>query len=118
MPDILQIEWGFTMQVIPLLAIPSRTFQVILDDQQCRISLYQRGRRMYLDLDVGDEAVCRGAICQNRASIVQSPTRLFSGTLHFWDTLGDDPPRYDLLGTRFQLMYVSANETLPDALKF
>lgn len=78
------------MKVIPLAAIPAETFQIVLDDQQCRITLYQRGRRMYLDLDVGDEAVCRGAICQNRASIVQSPTRLFSGTLHFWDTLGDE----------------------------
>lgn len=106
------------MQVIPLLAIPSSTFQVILDDQQCRISLYQRGRRMYLDLDVDDEAVCRGAICQNRASVVQSPTRLFSGTLHFWDTLGDEPPRYDLLGTRFLLLYVADGEELPDALRF
>lgn len=106
------------MKVIPLAAIPAETFQIVLDDQQCRITLYQRGRRMYLDLDVGDEAVCRGAICQNRASIVQSPTRLFSGTLHFWDTLGDEPPQYDRLGTRFLLLYVSANETLPDELKF
>ncbi len=106
------------MKVIPLAAIPAETFQIVLDDQQCRITLYQRGRRMYLDLDVGDEAVCRGAICQNRASIVQSPTRLFSGTLHFWDTLGDDPPRYDLLGTRFLLLFVSEDEGMPDALKF
>lgn len=106
------------MQNIPLSTFPAQTFQIVLDDQQCRITLYQRGRRMYLDLDVGDEAVCRGAICQNRASIVQSPTRLFSGTLHFWDTLGDDPPRYDLLGTRFLLLYVTADEGMPDALKF
>lgn len=106
------------MKIIPLEAIPAETFQIVLDDQQCRITLYQCGRRMYLDLDVGDEAVCRGAICQNRASIVQSPTRLFSGSLHFWDTLGDEPPRYDLLGTRFQLMYISKDEALPDELKF
>ncbi|WP_308772267.1 hypothetical protein [uncultured Bilophila sp.] len=106
------------MQNIPLSSTPAQTFQVVLDDQQCRISLYQRGRRMYLDLDVDNEPVCRGAICQNRASIVQSPTRLFSGTLHFWDTLGDEPPRYDLLGSRFLLLYVADGEELPDALRF
>lgn len=106
------------MQNIPLSPIPAQTFQIVLDDQQCRIKLCQRGRRMYLDLGVGDEAVCRGAICQNRASVVQSPTRLFSGTLHFWDTLGDEPPRYDLLGTRFLLLYVADGEELPDALRF
>ncbi len=106
------------MKVIPLSAIPAETFQIVLDDQQCRITLYQRGRRMYLDLDVDNEPVCRGAICQNRASIVQSPTRLFRGSLHFWDTLGDEPPQYDQLCTRFLLLYVSANETLPDELKF
>ncbi len=106
------------MQNIPLSPIPAQTFQIVLDDQQCCISLYQRGQRIYLDLDVDDEPVCRGAICQNRASIVQSPTRLFSGSLHFWDTLGDEPPRYDLLDTRFQLMYISKDEELPDELKF
>lgn len=48
------------MKVIPLSAIPAETFQIVLDDQQCRITLYQRGRRMYLDLDVDNEPVCRG----------------------------------------------------------
>lgn len=106
------------MKVIPLSAIPAETFQVVLDDQQCRIKLCQRGRRMYLDLDVDDEAVCRGAICQNRASVVPFPTLSFSGSLHFWDTLGDEPPRYDLLGSRFLLLYVADGEELPDALRF
>ena len=106
------------MESITLSALPAQTFQAILDDQQCRISLYQRGRRMYLDLDVDDEPVCRGAICQNRASVVQSPTRLFSGSLHFWDTRGDEPPQYDRIGSRFLLLYVADGEELPDALRF
>ena len=106
------------MESITLSALPAQTFQAILDDQQCRISLYQRGRRMYLDLDVDDEPVCRGAICQNRESVVQSPTRLFSGSLHFWDTLGDEPPQYDRIGSRFLLLYVADGEELPDALRF
>lgn len=106
------------MKIIPIAAIPAQTFQIVLDDQQCRIKLCQRGRRIYLDLEADNETVCQGAICQNRASVVQSPTRLFSGTLHFWDTLGDEPPRYDLLGTRFLLLYVADGEELPDALRF
>lgn len=106
------------MESITLSALPAQTFQVVLDDQQCRITLYQRGRRMYLDLDVDDEAVCRGAICQNRASVVPFPTLNFLGSLHFWDTLGDEPPRYDLLGTRFLLLYVADGEEFPDALRF
>lgn len=106
------------MKIIHIAAIPSQTFQVVLDDQQCRITLYQGGRRMYLDLDVDDEAVCRGAICQNRASVVPFPTLNLLGSLHFWDTLGDEPPRYDLLGSRFLLLYVADGEELPDALRF
>lgn len=106
------------MQKIPLPPIPSNTFQVVLDDQQCRITLYQRGRRMYLDLEVDSETVCRGAICQNRASVVPFPTLSFSGSLHFWDTLGDEPPQYDRLGTRFLLLYLAEDEDMPDALKF
>ena len=106
------------MESITLSALPAQTFQAILDDQQCRITLYQRGRRMYLDLDVDNEPVCRGAICQNRASVVPFPTLNFLGSLHFWDTLGDEPPQYDKLGSRFLLLYVADGEKLPDALRF
>lgn len=48
------------MENITLSALAAQTFQVVLDDQQCRITLYQRGRRMYLDLEVDSETVCRG----------------------------------------------------------
>ena len=106
------------MENIILSVLAAQTFQVVLDDQQCRITLYQRGRRMYLDLEVDSETVCRGAICQNRASVVPFPTLSFSGSLHFWDTLGDEPPQYDRLGTRFLLLYLAEDEDMPDALKF
>ena len=106
------------MQNIPLSPIPAQTFQIVLDDQQCHITLYQRGRRMYLDLEADNETVCQGAICQNRASIVPFPTLNFSGSLHFWDTLGDEPPQYEQLGTRFLLLYVADGEDMPDALRF
>ena len=107
------------MQVIPLRAIPAQEFQVVLDGQDCTISLYWRWGRLYLDLTVGAEPVCRGALCQCGAGVTQFPSVAFSGSLHFWDVLGKlDAPRYDGLGERFILVYLSAGEDVPESLSY
>lgn len=107
------------MQIIPLRAIPAQVLQVVLDGQECTISLYWRWGRLYMDLDAGAAAVCRGALCQNGASITQYPSITFSGSLHFWDTLNRQAaPRYEELGGRFILVYLAAGETAPESLSY
>lgn len=106
------------MYQIPLQAIPAQRLNVVLDDQNCTIALYQRGRSLYMDLAVDSDTICNGAICRNGASIVQSPSLHFDGTLHFFDTLGNEDPQYSKLDTRWILLYVPDGEDLPEKLQF
>jgi hypothetical protein len=116
------------MRQIPLSQIPAQTFHVVLADQYCTLSLYWRQERLYLDLQAGAAVVCRGAVCQNRADIVQSRSQDFAGTLHFFDREGDRPPRWEGLHTgsggaasaagRWVLVYVEDGEELPLKLRY
>lgn len=110
------------MQQIPLSQIPGQTFNVVLAGQYCTISVYWRQERLYLDLSVGATVVCQGAVCQNRADVLQSKSQYFSGTLHFFDLDGDSPPRFEKLNTgsagRFVLLYLEDGEELPELLRF
>ncbi|MDR1396856.1 MAG: hypothetical protein LBJ14_03915 [Desulfarculales bacterium] len=110
------------MQQIPLTQIPAQSFKVILADQYCTISIRWRQERLYLDLEVGQSVICRGAICQNRADIVQSRSQNFAGTLHFIDLEGNRPPHWQGLHTgtsgRWALVYVGADEEAPQTLRF
>ena len=98
------------MEQIPLQAIPSQEVQVILDSQNCTLSVYWRFGKLYADLLVDSEPVFTGAICQNLQWVNQSPSPLFSGGLIFVDGLGDDAPRWDGLGTRWALLHLDADE--------
>lgn len=109
------------MQQIPLSRLPAQTLNVVLAGQQCTLAVYWRQERLYLDLSVGPQAVCRGAICQNRAEIVQSPSHHFAGTLHFFDLEGDLAPHWKGLHTgsdgRWALLFLEAGEAMPETLR-
>ena len=106
------------MLTIAVAPSPNQTFRCVLGWQPCVASLRQRGSRMYLDLAAGDRPIVRGAICQNGADVIQGAEPWFGGTLHFWDWEGDEPPRWDGLGSRWKLYYVPPGETLPEVLRW
>lgn len=106
------------MDEIPLSQLPNQEFTVLLDDQRCTINLYQKGLYMYLDLTVDGELVSVGNICQDGASILQSPTPLFNGSLHFYDLQGTKHPVYSGLGTRYLLVFVPDGEDVPVDMRF
>lgn len=107
---------------IPLAQIPAQTFQIVLAEQNCTISVYWRQKRLYLDLSVSDIPICIGAICQNRAEILQSPSPDFLGSLHFFDTEGDSPPLWEEVDTgasgRWILLYFEDGEEIPELLRY
>ena len=103
---------------IPLAAEPAQSLQILLDDQECAISVYTREPRLYLDLDVDGRRICTGAVCLDGAGVLQSPTAYFSGSLHFVDTRGREAPQWDGLGTRWRLLWFSADEELPERLRY
>ena len=90
---------------IPIGAIPWQTFSVVLDGQNCMISIRQVAENLYCDLTVNDIEIFKGAICADRSAINQYPSRYFSGTLYFVDTKGHERPYYDELNSRWILCY-------------
>lgn len=101
------------MEVLSVEALPNQDFQIILDEQNCLIHLYQKGDYMFLDLYVDDETIVEGAIVQPKTGIIQSPSK-FKGQLYIIDVINpsDIPkqPDYSELGDRFQLVYLTEAE--------
>lgn len=109
------------MLQIPISAIANQEFQIVLDDQNCTIHLYQLGDYFYLDLYVGDNTIIEGAIVQPKCGIVPSPTD-FKGQLYIVDEQNTpaqpDLPNLEELGTRFNLYYLTADEVTEFELRY
>lgn len=91
---------------IPLKAIPNQRFNVVLNDQNCTIHLFQRGDYLYMDFAVDDKMIRTGAICLSSTSILAYPTPYFNGYLFFTDVKRKNKePNYAELGSRFILCY-------------
>lgn len=101
------------MTEIPLIAYPSRKFQIILDGQDCTIKIYQKWNNVYLDLTVNTTPVAIGAICLLATSIVLHAQSVFRGYLFFIDMDGKEAPQWSDLGTRWRLLYYSQSEEIP-----
>lgn len=98
------------MNIIPLKSVASQTFAINLAGQDCTINVYQKTTGLYLDLYVGTTAIITTQICLDRVKLVRYAYLGFIGDLAFMDTQGVDDPVYTGLGSRFQLMYLSASE--------
>ena len=98
------------MITIPLNTAPSQELQIILNDQECTISVYQKLGSVFLDLIVGETDIQRGALCNNRLPIITAVTNDFEGNLYFVDTLGMSDPVADGVGDRYILLYATPEE--------
>lgn len=102
---------------IPVSNEPNKKYKVLLENQECTIKLYQKGNNLFLDLQVGAEQICFGAICLNLVPVVQVSNAYFSGNFVFADLLGDTAPQYEGLGERYFLVYFTEDEELPNIIK-
>lgn len=107
------------MQIVPIQPVPNQTLQAQLGGQPCVIHVYQTAYGMFVDLYVSSSLIVCGVIAENLTRIVRSLYLGFSGDLAFYDVQtvngeGADPV-YTGLGSRFLLVYVSADE-LPDGV--
>lgn len=94
------------IQKIPVKAIPNQRFNIVLNDQNCTVHLYQRGEYLYLDFIANERTIRTGTICLTDISLLQYPTPYFMGFLFFVDTKRmHKVPTFDELGTRFILCY-------------
>lgn len=103
---------------VPIKAVPNQLFKVVLDGQNCEIHIYYRFGTMYMDLICNNNVIQTGAVCRNRAGIIQAETNLFSGNLHFIDLLGETDPNYKGFADRYSLLYVAGDEVTPKGLRY
>lgn len=90
---------------IPLEAIPSQTFGIMLGEQECRITLETRGDELYFGLNLNNVNIYSGVICRDRINLTPYEYRGFVGSLYFADIQGQDDPIYNGLNDRFLLIY-------------
>lgn len=96
---------------IPLSAIPYQEFYIILNNQNCYITLRQLGDFIYCSLRVDEHRIFDNVICNINAPINVYPSPYFSGILQFYDEKGTDKPHYSELGSRWKLKYRTSRLT-------
>ena len=94
-------------QVIPITAVPSQNFTILLGTQNCALNIYQLSTGLYCDIVADQNTIVTAMICLNLVGLVRESYLGFSGQLFFYDTEGTDDPYYTGLGSRFQLVYQS-----------
>lgn len=104
-------------QIVPLSAIPAQTLSIVLNGQNCQISVYTLSTGLFLDLSVGGVQILTAMICRNAAQLLLDRTYLgFVGDLVFVDTQANPTlfdgadPVYTGLGAQFQLIYITGAE--------
>lgn len=96
-----------TFQIIPITAVGSQSFTVLLGSQQCAINVYQLSTGLYCDLVVNNNPIVSTMLCLNLVGLVREAYLGFTGQLFFYDTQGTNDPDYSGLGARYQLVYQS-----------
>ena len=97
------------MLTIPTQAVPSQQLQVVLANQNCQIAIYQKQQGLFVDLNVGGTDISTGVLALDAVPLTWNYSG-FAGNLVIVDTQGSDDPTYDGLGSRYQLVYLTAAE--------
>lgn len=90
---------------VPISAIPYQELYIILNNQNCYITLRQLGDYIYASLRVDNNVIFSNVICNINAPLNVYPSPYFTGILQFYDEKGTDKPHYSELGSRWKLKY-------------
>ncbi|WP_290371932.1 hypothetical protein [uncultured Parasutterella sp.] len=96
---------------INISALPWQEFSVVLDGQNCVISLRQVAESMYCNLTCNGVDIFKGRKICNGTPINTYPSPNFKGRLMI-DTLGNSDPQYEGLNERWILVYANDGEVL------
>lgn len=97
---------NYTKQgTITLTNDAAQQFQIVLDGQNCTISVYQKDETVYMDLFVNETPIFLGISCLDRVGIKLSDYMDFKGQLWFEDKNGTQNPQYTGFGERYLLYY-------------
>ena len=96
-----------TYQFIPISAVASQEFTILLGNQNCTIVLNQKNTGLFFDLFIGGNPIVQSMICLNLVGLIREQYLGFTGQLFFFDTQGPSDPEYTGLGSRYLLVYQS-----------
>lgn len=103
-------------QEIILISSPGQTFNVVLDDQACEISLRDRLGQTYMSIIVNGEKVWDNYLCKDRQNIKPFAYMNFKGILTFIDGEGNQDPVYTGFNERYFLLYYAEGEEVPSTI--
>lgn len=98
------------MQNIPIQPIPSQLVKVVLGGQNVQIFIYQKDQGLFVDINSDGVDIVVGVIARDAVPIICREYMGFIGNIIFVDTQGNSDPTYSGLGSRFSLVYLTADE--------
>jgi hypothetical protein len=110
------------MQTVQVSDVFSQTLQSQLGGQNVTLNIYQLSTSgvdsngnlttvgLYMDVLINGQPIITGVICHSLNRIVRNAYLGFIGDLGWVDTQGTSSPSSPGLGTRYQLMYLSADD--------
>lgn len=98
------------MQTIPLQPVPTQATKVVLGGQNVQLLIYQKPQGCFVDINADGVDVVVGIIARDAVPLVCREYTGFIGNLLFIDTQGSSDPSYDGLGSRWSLVYLTAEE--------
>ena len=108
------------MQIIPLLAVPSQQVKTVLANRIVELDIYQLRYGLFMNVNINSVLEVGAVICENLNRIIRNAYLNanvdFSGDFVFNDTQGMSDPIFTGLGTRYQLLYLTADELAAQGL--
>lgn len=98
------------MQTIDLELTPNQTFNIVLNDQNCEITVKEKDGNTYTTLLVDNTEIFSGILTRNALPIKPFDHFIFDGVLVFVDTIGTNDPSYLKYNTRYLLVYLTEEE--------
>lgn len=98
------------MQNIPLQPVPTQATKVVLGGQNVQLLIYQKPQGVFVDINADGVDIVVGVIARDAVPLMCRNYMGFIGNLLFVDTQGSSDPTYDGLGSRFSLVYLTAEE--------
>ena len=98
------------MQTVPLQPVASQVSKVVLGGQNCQIGVYQKPQGIFVDVSSDGVSIAVATIARDIDPVISRVYTGFIGNLLFIDTQGNSDPSYTGLGSRFSLVYLTAEE--------
>jgi hypothetical protein len=98
------------MQNIPLQPVPTQATKVVLGGQNVQLLIYQKPQGVFVDINADGVDIVAGIVARDAVPLMCRNYMGFIGNLLFVDTQGNSDPSYDGLGSRFSLVYLTAEE--------